>query len=1226
MTLDFRHVLDGLVDPVIALIDIGQGLPGREPGSIAYANPAAGALLGWEPDSLIGELVTAILPPSARPVPPLSLEDFLAIQVPRLLGQPSRLRALRADGEQVLVEMLLSRVPRTQESPGLLAVVFHDARTGLELERQQRVVRYLHATTNLAARLAGAEDLDTVLRTIVDALLQDLDATAARIWFSSDDAPDPYIAIASDAVHVIPDAPDTKQRILESIRAGEPLVAHERNGDGGGFPEPSQHPEARSYAILPLVTGRGSLGALEYFGRSRLSEGGAAALAACATVVAASLDDVRQLLREREARRESEEANLRLTALARSLDRALTEVGLVNDIVTAAAGEEDLGRMLDGTLRHVARAVPFTGGSIAFREGNEVVVQAAVGPYGSTALGQRTPVKQSQTGARVGSGDSFLANDPRAEGVSPSTDVRSYLAVPLAWRGEVYGFLEIDAVEANAFTTEDLALLSRVARALSGPVELARRYALEVRATALAEAARRRLAFLSEASTLLAASLDLETTLATVAKLAVPALSDWCVVDLLDAEGVIRRLKVAHADPGKAGWARQLEQLTGRLEDPRNVVSRTLRDRASALAPEVDDATLQHAARDREHLSILRALGIQSHMIVPLIARGNAVGALTFVASDSGRRYSRDDLALAEELALRIAVAIDNARLYKEAREAERRSAEAAALLDTSLAQAPIGFAVWDLDRRYVRVNRALGEMYGLEPAAFLGHSTRELLPQVAGEFEAALARVAEGAEPVLDQLISGRGHAAAGPSRHWLASFYPVRVNGTETIAIGALVTDITERRHEEEVRRFLAEAGELLVTSLDYRTTLESVAKLAVPYLADWCSITLLEDNSALVTVPVAHSDPAKVELAHEVLRRYPPGEDSSRAVNRVIRSGRPELVSDIAPELLAAASIDEEHERLLSAVAPVSYICVPLVARGRALGAITFLSAESGRHYGERDLAVALDLARRAALAVDNARLYREAQRAIETRDRFLTIAAHELRTPITTVRGNTELLLRRVQRESVPLDREWLTERLQRLMLGVERLQALAARVLDLNNLQAGLFSLAREEVDLVALTRAVTERQRATIQDRSGTRLEIRHSPQPIRGFWDPLRLEQVLVNLLHNAAKYQPHGGTITIDVEETADDALVRVRDQGIGIARDDLQRLFEPFARADTAVMHQISGMGLGLYISSQLVRLHGGELTVESTVGEGSEFTIRLPKRIDADASAEQAPVSG
>jgi signal transduction histidine kinase len=297
-------------------------------------------------------------------------------------------------------------------------------------------------------------------------------------------------------------------------------------------------------------------------------------------------------------------------------------------------------------------------------------------------------------------------------------------------------------------------------------------------------------------------------------------------------------------------------------------------------------------------------------------------------------------------------------------------------------------------------------------------------------------------------------------------------------------------------------------------------------------------------------------------------------------------------------------------------VSYMVVPLLARGRAFGAITLAAAESGRHYGPADLALAEDLARRAAVAVDNARLYREAQEAVAARDQFLTIAAHEVRTPITTVRGNAELLLRRVEREQVPLDRDWLAVRLQRLLAGTERLHALAARVLDLNRLQAGVLDLQPVPCDLGALVAGVVERTRLARLAGTASTLTLRRPEGPVMGEWDPVRLEQVVTNLLDNAVKYQPAGGEIAVTLEATADEAVIRVRDRGIGIAAGDLPRLFAPFARAGTAASSQIGGVGVGLYIADQIARLHGGSIAVTSDVGAGSEFVVRLPRRGTGD----------
>lgn len=189
------------------------------------------------------------------------------------------------------------------------------------------------------------------------------------------------------------------------------------------------------------------------------------------------------------------------------------------------------------------------------------------------------------------------------------------------------------------------------------------------------------------------------------------------------------------------------------------------------------------------------------------------------------------------------------------------------------------------------------------------------------------------------------------------------------------AVIEDITERKRVEEAQRFLVEAGMALSSSLDYRTTLASVARLAVPYLADWCVVDVLEEDGFLDRVAVAHQDPEKVAWARELQERYPPDQDSSYGVGRVLRTGSPELVAEIPEPLLEEAARDAEHREILQTLGIESYLVVPLVARGRTLGTITLVSAESGWRYGPADLELAEELARRAALAVDNARLYQE-----------------------------------------------------------------------------------------------------------------------------------------------------------------------------------------------------------------------------------------------------------
>jgi PAS domain S-box-containing protein len=195
---------------------------------------------------------------------------------------------------------------------------------------------------------------------------------------------------------------------------------------------------------------------------------------------------------------------------------------------------------------------------------------------------------------------------------------------------------------------------------------------------------------------------------------------------------------------------------------------------------------------------------------------------------------------------------------------------------------------------------------------------------------------------------------------------------NGKETLCVVA--HDVTERKKNEEKQRFLAEASASLSSSLDYRTTLARLARLAVPYLADWCVVDILEEDSSLDRLALTHQDPEKVALARELEERYPPDPEAQQGVLQVLRTGRPELVPEISESALEEAARNAEHRKILRELGLKSYIIVPLVARGRTLGAITLVSAESGQRYGPAELELAEELARRAALAVDNARLYR------------------------------------------------------------------------------------------------------------------------------------------------------------------------------------------------------------------------------------------------------------
>lgn len=420
-------------------------------------------------------------------------------------------------------------------------------------------------------------------------------------------------------------------------------------------------------------------------------------------------------------------------------------------------------------------------------------------------------------------------------------------------------------------------------------------------------------------------------------------------------------------------------------------------------------------------------------------------------------------------------------------------------------------------------------------------------------------------------------------------------------------LVREREARAEAEAAQRrlaFLAEASDLLAASLDYETTLTQVARLAVPELADLCLVDMIQEDGTIRRVAAAQANPAQAELVGRLQRRYAPDPHSSHPVATVLRTGRPALSNEIPDELLVSYARDEDHLKIARALAYRAYIVVPMTARGRTLGTISFVSTEAGRHYGPADLSLAEDLAHRAALAVDNARLYLEAQKAVRARDTFLSIASHEVRTPLATIKGYAELLRRRGAHHGTA---ERDQQALRSIYEQTVRLEKLIGLLLDFSRIQSGHLTIERQQVDLSALTRRLIEEMQPTL-DQHTLELVIDDEPLPIAG--DEVRLEQVLQNLFQNAVKYSPRGGTISVRLERQESQAQLAVSDQGIGIPAEALPQLFRPFYRAGNTGRHAIGGVGLGLFVVKEIVTLHSGRVDVHSREGHGSTFTIRLP----------------
>jgi signal transduction histidine kinase/ActR/RegA family two-component response regulator len=412
-------------------------------------------------------------------------------------------------------------------------------------------------------------------------------------------------------------------------------------------------------------------------------------------------------------------------------------------------------------------------------------------------------------------------------------------------------------------------------------------------------------------------------------------------------------------------------------------------------------------------------------------------------------------------------------------------------------------------------------------------------------------------------------------------------------------------EAARAQEALRFIAGASALLSTTLDYVTTIEQVASLATSYLGHYCAIDIIAEDGTVRRVAASHVEPKRDLIAKELMRRYMFDLDLPMGFPQVLRTSEPELLPEITDEIRVAIAQDNEHLDLMRRLNLTSYLCVPLVNRGRLLGAMTVGISDGERRYDSGDLALAEELARRAAASVDNARLYEEAREAIRMRDAFLSVASHELKTPLTSLYLHVELLKRRLTRNGGMGERE--QESLESVAQQVRRLNKMIELLLDLSRIESGQLEIERQPVDLTALTERMVEEVQRTLERH---RLEFTAPPGPTMIEGDETRLEQVVQNLVQNAIKYSPEGGTVTVGIERQDSQVRLAVRDEGVGIPAEALPNLFDPFFRAEHESARGIGGMGLGLHIVHHIIRAHEGTIGVDSIPGVGSTFVVELP----------------
>ncbi|HYE66373.1 MAG TPA: ATP-binding protein, partial [Pyrinomonadaceae bacterium] len=408
------------------------------------------------------------------------------------------------------------------------------------------------------------------------------------------------------------------------------------------------------------------------------------------------------------------------------------------------------------------------------------------------------------------------------------------------------------------------------------------------------------------------------------------------------------------------------------------------------------------------------------------------------------------------------------------------------------------------------------------------------------------------------------------------------------------------------------LAEASAMLASSLDYEATLANVARLVVQHTADWCAVHIVEEDGSINLLAAAHADPSKVELAQELQRRYPLDPDETRCVANVLRTGQSELYAELSGSALAEVSHSAERLQILLDLGIKSAMVVPMSIQGRTLGAISFASAEAGRRYGHEDLALAEDLAHRAALAVDHARLYREAQRANRIKDDFLATLSHELRTPMTAVLGWTQLLI------SGQLDEATTLRAIETIHRNARAQSQIIEDILDVSRIITGKLRLNVRPVKLASVIEAAIDSVRPAAEAKS-IQLKSVLGPEMDLISGDPDRLQQVIWNLLSNAVKFTPGGGLVEVQLSRVDACAQVRVKDTGVGIKQEFLPYVFDRFRQADSSTTRLHGGLGLGLAIVRHLVELHGGTVQAESEgVGRGVTFTINLPLSVHKEGT--------
>ncbi|HET9981957.1 MAG TPA: ATP-binding protein [Longimicrobiales bacterium] len=649
---------------------------------------------------------------------------------------------------------------------------------------------------------------------------------------------------------------------------------------------------------------------------------------------------------------------------------------------------------------------------------------------------------------------------------------------------------------------------------------------------------------------------------------------------------------------------------------------------------------------DLPRRSAARAVGLRSGVAFPIRVGHAFYGVLEF--------FTREPLEPDPAL-LDMAGAIgDQMGLFIQRRRAEdalRESAERFRLLAQTSSDV---IAVIDEHSTILSINPAVEGVFGYAPAELIGRSLKLLMPpRMHARHDEGMRLFLETGErriPWTGVLLPGLrkdgreipleisfGTFHHGDEREFTGIMRDVserilqqqRLEETAT-ELEATVEELEEQRVVAERARaeaekaadwarFLAEAGRALAGSLEYSTTLRTLAHVVIPAVGDYCAVDIVEKDGSIRRAKVASREDRTEEI-EQYLRRYPPAADAPVGPSHVIRTGEPEVYPKVTDELLRAVAHDPEQLELLREAGLQSAIIFPLIARGRTLGALTVATAGSRRVFDASDIDILEGLAGRAALALDAAELYEAALAASRAKANFLAVMSHELRTPLTAIMGYTDILDAGI---SGPMN-ERQREQLKRIMLSARHLLQLIDEILTFSRLEAGRERARLERVPLREFVRETAALVRPAAAEKH-LRFEVRLPKTDADLETDPEKLRQILLNILFNAIKFTREG-KVTLGVAVEDDELVFQIDDTGVGIPAEHLERIFEPFWQVEDAMTRHAGGTGLGLSVARRLAELLGGQIGVQSTPGTGTRVTVRLPRdggREATDAASRLAP---